>query len=83
MDSIAELLTATVTKKLKTNPVQQEKDCHYDLIRSCLRAIETIAQNVKGALDTPKYDVLGAKYFPPTTPIQLKCRLKNFFGYFC
>eukprot|EP00667_Euglena_gracilis_P000570 EG_transcript_570 len=61
MDSIAELLTATVTKKLKTNPVQQEKDCHYDLIRSCLRAIETIAQNVKGALDTPKFAELYNK----------------------
>eukprot|EP00668_Euglena_longa_P003210 GGOE01003756.1.p1 GENE.GGOE01003756.1~~GGOE01003756.1.p1 ORF type:complete len:1245 (+),score=345.28 GGOE01003756.1:65-3799(+) len=61
MDSIAELLTSTVTKKLKANSVQQEKDRHDDQIKSCLRAIETIAQNVKGALDTPKFSELYNK----------------------
>lgn len=55
MDAISDLLSATITKKLKSNPVQQEKDRHEDLLKSCLRAVESLAQNVKGALDNIKF----------------------------
>jgi len=55
LDSVTDLLTATVTKKLKANAVQQEKDRHDDLLKSCLRAIEAVARNLRGALDTPKF----------------------------
>jgi len=61
LESISEAMSATVTKKLKQNPVQQEKDRHEDLVRSCLRAVETIAQNVKGAMDNIKFNELYNK----------------------
>ena len=35
--------------------MQQEKDRHEDLLKSCLRAVESVAQNVKGASDNHKF----------------------------
>eukprot|EP01006_Ploeotia_vitrea_P018663 TRINITY_DN5030_c0_g1_i1.p1 TRINITY_DN5030_c0_g1~~TRINITY_DN5030_c0_g1_i1.p1 ORF type:complete len:1256 (+),score=241.90 TRINITY_DN5030_c0_g1_i1:44-3811(+) len=57
LDQISETLTATVTKKLKTNAVQQDKDRHEDLIRSCLRAIDSLTK-IPGALDNASFNKL-------------------------
>lgn len=57
--SLTDDLSGAVTKKLKTNSVQQEKDRHDDCLRSALRAVAALA-TVKGTSEISKFaDLIG------------------------
>jgi hypothetical protein len=72
LDALAEPLQGTVTKKVKSDAVKQEVDRNEDMIRSALRAINSLAKIPDAEASSAKFKtflnsvvrtgVLGEKY---------------------
>ena len=54
LDQLVEPLTATLQSKTKADAVKQERDRHDDLLRSCLRAVDALA-NLPNAMSVPAF----------------------------
>lgn len=54
LDQLVEPLMATLQSKTKADAVKQEKDRHDDLLRSCLRAVDALA-NMPNAMSVPAF----------------------------